>query len=79
MGVNFSGWGGLNFSAKTPKRDPEFLILEPRYGVFRRLRYGSGSSNIVMDRAMEKLKSGAILLNLDDILPVSFQECREIY
>ena len=36
MGVNFSGWGGLNFSAKTPKRDPEFLVLEPRYGVFRR-------------------------------------------
>jgi carnitine O-acetyltransferase len=37
------------------------------------------SGGIAMEEALEKLESGAIVLNLDDEAPVSRQECGEIF
>ena len=37
------------------------------------------SGGLAMEEAVEKLESGAILLNLDDEAPVSRQECGEIF
>lgn len=43
------------------------------------LQAGGGRRRIDMERALEILESGAILVNLDDVSPVSRQECGEIF